>query len=102
MAHSQLDAFSFEGLDVYRVAYGALKIVLGHRSRLRGLPGEIASQMERAAVSTVSNLCEATGRAGKADRRQRFAIARGEANEVGSMMESRSSMASSTTRSIAS
>src|SRR5262245_49014198 len=81
------DQFTFEGLDVYRVARDALGAVLSHKARLRGLPGEIGPQPERAAVATVSNICEATGRLGAADRRQRFAIARGEANEAGGMVE---------------
>ena len=54
---------------------------------LRGLPGELASQLERSAVSVVANICEGTGRVGMADRRQRFAIARGEANEAAGLVE---------------
>jgi four helix bundle protein len=81
------DQFIFEGLDAYRVAMGALEIVLAHKAKLKGLPGEIASQLERAAVATVANICEATGRAGTSDRKNRYAIARGEANEAGGMVE---------------
>jgi len=83
----QTDSFVFEGLDVYRAAHLALAKVLAHKGALRGLPGELASQLERAAVSVVANICEATGRVGAADRRQRFAIARGEANEAGGLIE---------------
>jgi len=86
MENSQ-DLYIFERLDVWRVAQGALVLVLRHKAKLRGLPGEIASQLERAAVATVSNICEATGRNGAADRRYRYAIARGEANETGGMIE---------------
>ena len=83
----QNERFVFEGLDAYRLAHAALARVVANRAKLRGLPGEVASQLERAAVSTVANLCEATGRVGMADRRQRFAVARGEANEVGGLLE---------------
>ena len=86
MAHCD-GQFVFERLDVYRLAREALALVLASRGRLRGLPGEIAGQLERSAVSTVANIAEATGRAGVADRRQRFAIARAEANEAGAMVE---------------
>ncbi len=79
--------YGFERLDVYRVAREALKLVLKYRPQLRGLPGEIASQLERAGVSTVANIAEAYGRVGLADRRNRFTIARAEANEAGAMIE---------------
>ena len=79
--------FGFERLEVYQVARAALRIVIGYRSRLKGLPGEIASQLERAGVSTVANIAEAYGRVTRADRQNRFAIARAEANEAGAMVE---------------
>jgi len=87
MATTTNEQFIFERLDAYRVAHEGLTIVLAHREKLRGLPGEIAGQLERAAVSTVANICEATGRSGIADRRHRYSIARGEANEAGGLVE---------------
>src|SRR5262245_10660501 len=75
--------FPFETLDAYQVAHVALGKIVAHKGKLRGLPGEVASQLERAAVSVVANICEASGRVSLADRRNRYAIARGEANEVG-------------------
>jgi 23S rRNA-intervening sequence protein len=63
--------YGFERLDVYQVAYRGLKIVLGHRDKLKGLPGEIASQLERAAASTVANIVEGYGRVGENDRKYR-------------------------------
>jgi four helix bundle protein len=75
--------FPFETLDAYQVAHAALGKIVAHKGKLRGLPGEVASQLERAAVSVVANICEASGRVSLADRRNRYAIARGEANEVG-------------------
>ena len=85
MANTQ--QYLFERLDAYRVARDALRPVIAYRARLRGLPGEGASQLERATVSTVANIAEATGRNTPADRRNRFAIARAEANEAGAMVE---------------
>jgi four helix bundle protein len=78
--------YAFERFDVYRVAYDGLRIVVKYRERMRGLPGEIAPQMQRAAVSTVANITEAIGREGN-DRKHRLSIARGEANETGAMIE---------------
>ena len=75
--------FPFETLDAYWVAHAALGKIVAQKGKLRGLPGEVASQLERAAVSVVANICEASGRVSGADRRNRYAIARGEANEVG-------------------
>ena len=79
--------FGFERLDVYQVSYRALELVLKYRSKLRGLPGEIASQLQRAAVSTVSLIGEGYGRQSPADKKHRWSIARGEANEAGAMIE---------------
>ncbi len=44
-----------------------------------------ADQLERAMVSVVCNIGEAYGRCTPADRRNRYSIARGEANEAGAM-----------------
>src|SRR6478672_6597783 len=79
--------FGFERLDVYRVSYEALRLVLRYRAKLRGLPGEIGPQLQRAAVSTVSLIGEGYGRQSLADKRHRWSIARGEANEAGAMVE---------------
>ena len=76
------ERFSFERLEAYRVAWAALAKVLTYRERLRGLPGSVAGQLERAAVATVANICEGVGRVGLNDRKHKWAIARGEANEA--------------------
>ena len=81
------EAFSFERLDVYRVAREALALGITARGRLGGLPGELRSQLERALVSMVANIAEGAGRASRADRRRHYAIARGSANEAGAALE---------------
>jgi four helix bundle protein len=81
------DLYYFERFDVYRVACEALAIIVAARASLRGLPGEVAPQLERAAVRMVANISESCGRGSPADRRRVRAIARGEANEAGAMAE---------------
>jgi four helix bundle protein len=79
--------FWFEGLEVYHLARAALAAAIPVRSKLRGLPGELASQLERALLSVVANIAEGAGRASKADRARHYAIARGSANEAGAVVE---------------
>src|SRR4051812_15317626 len=84
---TQHNGYVFERLDVYRVAKEGMALVLANREAWRGIPGAVAGQLESSAVSVLSNISEATGRSGPRDRRRVFAIARGEANEVGAMIE---------------
>src|SRR5258706_14547893 len=79
--------FSFEGLDVYRVAVEALRLWVSKREALRGLPGDLRNQGERALISVVANIAESSGRESVAERRRHLAIARGESNEAGSLVE---------------
>ena len=79
--------FTFEKLVVWNVAKEALVLILGHKARLKGIPGEVASQLERAAVSVVCNIAEGAGRSSANDQRNRYVIARGEANEAAAMVE---------------
>ena len=76
-----------ESLDAYRVAREVVALVAGQRTRLRGLPGEAGTQLERAAVSAFLNVAEAAGRQGARDRARIFAIARGEACEATAALE---------------
>ena len=78
---------TFEKLDAYRVAREALGIAMDHRSAWSGLPGQIASQFERALVSMALNIAEGAGRESQADQRRHYAIARGSANEAGAVLE---------------
>ena len=84
---SQTDLFVFEMLDCYWVARQVLVLIVGHRASLRGSPGALMPQMESAAVSTVANIAEGSGRSTPADKRARWTVARGEANEVAALVE---------------
>ena len=79
MEHIQ---FTFERLEVFQIARDALQIVIEHRELLKGLPGEMRNQLERALVSVVANIAEGAGREGRADQRRHYAIARGSAQEA--------------------
>jgi len=79
--------FWFERMEVYQAARAALAGGIAARAKLRGLPGEVAGQLERALVSTVANIAEGSGRASRADRARHYAIARGSANESGVLVE---------------
>ena len=54
MAHDNY-SFSFEGLEVFRVAREALALAIEERAAVRGLPGEVGPQLERAMVSVLLN-----------------------------------------------
>ena len=79
--------FGFESLDVYRVAAEALRLVVSRRAELKGLPGEMRNQLERALVSVVANIAESTGRESAPERRRHLAIARGSGNEAAALVE---------------
>ncbi|MSP63276.1 MAG: four helix bundle protein [Myxococcales bacterium] len=79
--------FPFEKLHVYQVAKEVLVMAVRNRARFRGLPGELPSQLDRALLSVVANITEATGRQSLADRKRHFAIARGSATEAGGLVE---------------
>ena len=51
-----------ESLHAYEVAREILAFVASRRGRFRGLPGELASHIERSSVSTLMNVAEAAGR----------------------------------------
>jgi four helix bundle protein len=77
----------FQRLRVYQVAKMALGLLVTHRGSLKGLPGELAPQLERAMLSIVANIVEGAGRVSAADQRRHYAIARGSANESAGLVE---------------
>src|SRR5437763_16940423 len=74
--------FAFEKLDAYRHALGAVEFVGAHKGRLRGLPGEITAQLERAVVGALTATCAGAAAEG-AERKRIFRGALAEANEAG-------------------
>lgn len=82
-AHGACEArLPHESLHAWQVARELVAFVAERRSRLRGLPGELAGHIDRSAVSAAMNIAEAAGRISPKDRKSRFAIARGEASEL--------------------
>ena len=83
---TQAHRFHFERLEVFTVAREALAHSIRCRAAIAGLPGELASQFERAMISVVANIAEGAGRYSRADKQRHYAIARGSANEAGAVL----------------
>jgi len=84
MTHGQAEAsyFPHERLVAWELALEALEFVAARRDKLRGLPGGMAGQLERAVAGAYSNLC-AGAAAREAEARRHFRIALSEAGEAG-------------------
>ena len=54
--------FGYQRLEVFQVAKRAAAVTVAQRQCWAGLPGEVASQLERAMVSVVANIVEGAGR----------------------------------------
>ena len=76
--------FSFERLDVWRVAMEALREI---KALQVARFGDLKQQLERASLSIVANLAEGVGKNG-ADQKRFFGIARGSTYECGALVES--------------
>src|SRR3954463_442789 len=79
--------FGYQRLEVFQVAKLAAGVCREQRQCWVGLPGQVASQLERAMVSTVANIVEGAGRVSPKDQRRHYQIARGSANEVAGCIE---------------
>ena len=79
--------FGYQRLEVFQVAKRAAAVTVAQRQCWVGLPGEVASQLERAMVSVVANIVEGAGRMSPKDQRRHYQIARGSANEVAGCIE---------------
>src|SRR5262245_62093751 len=75
--------FSFERLDVWRIAIEALGEI---RALQMAKFADLKQQLERAALSIVANLAEGVGKEG-ADQKRFFGIARGSNYECGALVE---------------
>ncbi len=78
--------FEHERLDAYRLSRRAVQLVHALKPKLRGLPGGIAAQLERAVVGAHSNLCSGVAAHG-AEKRRQLSIALSEANEAGGVLD---------------
>jgi four helix bundle protein len=76
--------FSFERLDVWRVAMEALREI---KALEIGRFGDLKQQLERASLSIAANLAEGVGKNG-ADQKRFFGIARGSTYESAALVES--------------
>ena len=77
----------YEKLDVYRCAVEHLAFVFKAIPRLPQGFAALSDQWRRAATSVPMNIAEAVGKTSTVDRRNRFAIARGEAMECGAILD---------------
>jgi four helix bundle protein len=76
-----------EDLDVYKVAIEFVAVALQIAGALPRGHGSLADQLKRASISIPSNIAEANGRTGLADRRHFHAIARGSATEAAALLD---------------
>jgi len=79
--------FSFEKLDVYRVAMEFYVFSIKLTSTLPKGYGDLADQLRRAALSIPNNIAESSGRLTKTDKRKFLGIARGSATESASCLK---------------
>jgi four helix bundle protein len=84
---------SFQKLDVYLRAIQFLVAALEVISKLPKGHGELASQLRRAAQSTVANIAEGAGRRTRADSGHHYFIARGSAMECAAHLDVMKAMA---------
>jgi four helix bundle protein len=78
--------FDHERLDAYRWSRQAVQLVSALKPKLRGLPGGIAAQLERAVAGAHSNLSSGAAARG-AEKRRQLSIARSEASEAGGVLD---------------
>ena len=79
--------FSYEKLDVYKVAIRFFAWCAAIISRAPTGPSTVIDQLKRASLSIVANIAEATGKTTKPDKKKFYAIARGSAMECGAILD---------------
>ncbi|NVB83424.1 MAG: four helix bundle protein [Kofleriaceae bacterium] len=77
----------YEKLDVYNCSIEHLAFVFKAMPLVPRGYSALVDQWRRAAVSVPLNIAEAVGKTSEADRRNRYAIARGEAMECGAILD---------------
>lgn len=79
--------FPHHKLDAYNVS---LEFAVAVRALVERIPrgnANLADQLSRASVSTVTNIAEGANRLGAGEKRQKFSIARGEVGEAAACLE---------------
>ncbi len=79
--------FMFENLEVYQKAVDFTDRVVSLTGEFPRGYGFLADQLNRAALSTATNLAEGNGRFTKPDRKHFFVIARGSVQECVPLLE---------------
>ena len=77
----------YEKLDVYQCSIEHLAFVFRSIPRIPRGYSALIDQWRRAATSVPLNIAEAVGKTSDAERRNRYAIARGEAMECGAIID---------------
>ena len=77
----------YEKLDVYQCAIEHLAFVFRSIPAVPRGYSALVDQWRRASMSVPLNIAEAVGKTSEADRRNRYAIARGEAMECGAIID---------------
>ena len=81
------DMLDHEKLDVYQCAIKFLALVFGWLPRLPRGYSALVDQWRRSAMSVSLNIAEGTGKVSIDDRKNKYAIARGEAMECGAIID---------------
>ena len=81
-----LSYFGFERLDCYRVALDFQTIAVGICAN-RSVGANLRDQLDRASVSIVLSIAEASGRRTLCEQSHFFAIARGSATECAAVLD---------------
>jgi four helix bundle protein len=77
----------YEKLDVYHCAIAHLAFVFASLPTIPRGYASLADQWRRAAMSIPLNVAEAVGKPSDLERKNRYAIARGEAMECGAILD---------------
>ena len=79
--------FAHQRLDAYRMAVDLVRGVAENVDRITASHVSLRDQVQRSSLSVMRQIAEAASRRSPADRRARFAVARGEAAECDSTLE---------------
>jgi len=87
MSAKDLEALSYERLDVYRVAIEFVAVVSPALEKTRRDHAALYDQLRRASLSIPLNIAEAAGKVSSPDRARFYAISPGSAMECGAILD---------------